>query len=215
MPPAKKAKVEEKTKAPAKAPAKAKKDAGKKDSKDPAAKPARKRPKKAAQPKPDPEDEEEEEEEPKPAENGDAEGEPTPVDKLRTGPMIERCQAVLELMCEREDSFWFLEPDDAQNNEFDRPAARFFYRRCQELGVPLIVVTRDAVMAVPVLGSGMKLRPPLPQVMAVPVPRSVCQPAAGSQPKIPWKGASWSGQLRARLAAGSHSPGSPSGRCVS
>ena len=49
---------------------------------------------------------------PKPAENGEAE-EPTPVDRLRTGPMIERCQAVLELMCEREDSFWFLEPVDA------------------------------------------------------------------------------------------------------
>ena len=35
-------------------------------------------------------------------------------------------------------------PDDAQNNEFDRPAARFFYRRCQELGVPLIIVASRA-----------------------------------------------------------------------
>ena len=41
----------------------------------------------------------------------------------------------------------FLAPDTAHNNEFDRAAAAFFYRRCQELGVPLVVVGRDAASA--------------------------------------------------------------------
>tara|TARA_B100000768_G_scaffold138591_1_gene129787 strand:+ start:159 stop:725 length:567 start_codon:yes stop_codon:yes gene_type:complete len=35
-----------------------------------------------------------------------------------------------------------LEPDTAHNNEFDHDASAFFYRRCQELNVPLIVVSR-------------------------------------------------------------------------
>jgi len=35
-----------------------------------------------------------------------------------------------------------LEPDSAHNNMFDIKAAQFFYRRCQELHVKLIVVTR-------------------------------------------------------------------------
>ena len=38
----------------------------------------------------------------------------------------------------------FAEPDSAHNNSFDMEASRYFYRRCQELGVPLIVVGRDA-----------------------------------------------------------------------
>ena len=43
-----------------------------------------------------------------------------------------------------------LVPDSAQNNQYDKPAARFFYTRCQELGVPLIVISREAAYAVPV-----------------------------------------------------------------
>jgi hypothetical protein len=39
-------------------------------------------------------------------------------------------------------------PDDAHNNQFDRAAAEYFYRRCQELGVPMIVVSRWAAYAV-------------------------------------------------------------------
>ena len=41
-----------------------------------------------------------------------------------------------------------LVPDDAHNNQFDRPAAEYFYRRCQEIGVPLIVVSRWSAYAV-------------------------------------------------------------------
>ena len=37
----------------------------------------------------------------------------------------------------------FLVPDSAHNNTFDPEAAAFFYRRCQELGVPLVVVGRE------------------------------------------------------------------------
>ncbi|KAH8070653.1 hypothetical protein JL721_5056 [Aureococcus anophagefferens] len=37
-----------------------------------------------------------------------------------------------------------LEPDTAHNNVFDATAAAFFYRRCQELGVRLVIVGRDA-----------------------------------------------------------------------
>ena len=35
-----------------------------------------------------------------------------------------------------------LEPDTAHNNEFDHDASAFFYRRCQELKVPLVIVSR-------------------------------------------------------------------------
>jgi len=37
-----------------------------------------------------------------------------------------------------------MEPSDAHNNMFDFKAAQFFYRRCQELGVQLVVVSRFA-----------------------------------------------------------------------
>ena len=43
-----------------------------------------------------------------------------------------------------------LEPDSAHNNEFDAEAAAFFYRRCQELGVRLVIVTRVAAYSCPV-----------------------------------------------------------------
>lgn len=38
----------------------------------------------------------------------------------------------------------YLVPDSAHNNMFDAKASKFFYRRCQELGVPIIVVSRHA-----------------------------------------------------------------------
>lgn len=48
-----------------------------------------------------------------------------------------------------------MEPDSAANNAFDMAAARFLYRRCQELGVRLVVLTRYAAYAA-------KATPPLP-----------------------------------------------------
>ena len=43
----------------------------------------------------------------------------------------------------------FLEPDTAQNNVFDREAGFFFYRRCQELGVKLTIMSRHAAYRCP------------------------------------------------------------------
>eukprot|EP00929_Paragymnodinium_shiwhaense_P094720 TRINITY_DN5548_c1_g1_i1.p1 TRINITY_DN5548_c1_g1~~TRINITY_DN5548_c1_g1_i1.p1 ORF type:complete len:785 (-),score=118.28 TRINITY_DN5548_c1_g1_i1:136-2304(-) len=43
-----------------------------------------------------------------------------------------------------------LRPDSAHNNQFDMPSAVFFYLRCQELKVPLTIVTRTAAYAAPV-----------------------------------------------------------------
>ena len=40
-----------------------------------------------------------------------------------------------------------LKPDSSHNNEFDPSAARFFYRRCQELGVRLLVLSRFVAYA--------------------------------------------------------------------
>ena len=48
-----------------------------------------------------------------------------------------------------EDQQAFLEPDTAQNNVFDREAADFFYRRCQELGVKLTVMSRESAYRCP------------------------------------------------------------------
>lgn len=42
-----------------------------------------------------------------------------------------------------------LVPDTAHNNEFCRESAAFVYRRCQELGVPLIIVSREAAYSCP------------------------------------------------------------------
>ena len=44
----------------------------------------------------------------------------------------------------------YLVPDTAHNNQFDRQAAEFFYRRCQQVGIPLLVVSRFAAYAAPV-----------------------------------------------------------------
>merc|ERR1719491_813325 len=43
-----------------------------------------------------------------------------------------------------------MEPDTAHNNEFDRPAAEFFYRRVQELRIQLNIVSRTVAYACPV-----------------------------------------------------------------
>lgn len=37
-----------------------------------------------------------------------------------------------------------LHPDSAHNNEFDADASRFVYERCQQLGIPLLVLSRFA-----------------------------------------------------------------------
>ena len=44
----------------------------------------------------------------------------------------------------------WLKADSAHNNQFDAKAANFFYLRCQQLGVPLIVVSRFAAYATPI-----------------------------------------------------------------
>jgi len=44
----------------------------------------------------------------------------------------------------------FLEPDSAQNNVFDKEASAFFYRRCQELGIPMAVISRFAAAQCPI-----------------------------------------------------------------
>mmetsp|Transcript_43538 Transcript_43538/g.118256 ORF Transcript_43538/g.118256 Transcript_43538/m.118256 type:complete len:1013 (+) Transcript_43538:195-3233(+) len=48
-----------------------------------------------------------------------------------------------------EDDGTFLEPDTAQNNTFNMEAAEFFYRRCQELKVPLVILSRHAAYRCP------------------------------------------------------------------
>jgi hypothetical protein len=47
----------------------------------------------------------------------------------------------------RGDAGSMLEPDSAHNNQFDAAAARFIYRRCQELGVRLVILSRWAAYA--------------------------------------------------------------------
>ena len=42
-----------------------------------------------------------------------------------------------------------LVPDTAHNNTFDTEASEFFYRHCQEIGVPLIIVGRFAAYKCP------------------------------------------------------------------
>ena len=42
-----------------------------------------------------------------------------------------------------------LVPDTAHNNTFDKEASAFFYRRCQEILVPLIIVSRHAAYMCP------------------------------------------------------------------
>lgn len=48
---------------------------------------------------------------------------------------------------EEDSTECILKPDTAHNQMFDKAASEFFYRRCQELGVPLVVVSRWAAYA--------------------------------------------------------------------
>ena len=48
-----------------------------------------------------------------------------------------------------DDSTSFLEPDTAQNNAFDEQASKFFYRRCQDLGIPMVILSRVTAYACP------------------------------------------------------------------
>lgn len=48
------------------------------------------------------------------------------------------------------DSDGYMSPDSAANNKFDMEAASYMYRRFQELGIPLRIVTREAAYAAPV-----------------------------------------------------------------
>jgi len=48
------------------------------------------------------------------------------------------------------DSNDFLQPDNAQNNQYDKEAASFVFKACQELKVQLVVCTRTAAYAAPV-----------------------------------------------------------------
>jgi hypothetical protein len=41
----------------------------------------------------------------------------------------------------------FMEPDTAANNAFDMESAKFVYQRLQEIGVPLVILTREAAYA--------------------------------------------------------------------
>lgn len=48
---------------------------------------------------------------------------------------------------ESDDQSEWLVPDSAHNNQFDIEASKYFYRRCQELGVRLNIVSRFAAYA--------------------------------------------------------------------
>jgi hypothetical protein len=41
-------------------------------------------------------------------------------------------------------------PDTAHNNEFDRASSQFFYKRLQQLGVPMVIVSRRVAYSCPV-----------------------------------------------------------------
>eukprot|EP00966_Prymnesium_polylepis_P179345 4152207-Prymnesium_polylepis.1 len=94
-----------------------------------------------------------------------------------------------------------LEPDSAHNNCFDKAASDFFYRRCQELGVPLVIVSRHAAMAAQVVGVfdsvGTRVshttRTPravpwvLPTLPTAQVPRSLYDELAETGSSIAWR----------------------------
>lgn len=48
------------------------------------------------------------------------------------------------------DDDGYMIPDSAANNKFDMDAARYFYRRVQELCIPTTILTREAAYAAPV-----------------------------------------------------------------
>lgn len=45
------------------------------------------------------------------------------------------------------DADGYMEPDTAANNAFDMESAKYVYRRLQEIGVPLVILTREAAYA--------------------------------------------------------------------
>lgn len=88
-----------------------------------------------------------------------------------------------------------LEPTDAHNNVFDFPAAKFFYQRCQELGVPLIVLSRFTSYGCPVQKKVYDL------MVRCPVPHpTVCrlQQAQRSSIETLWQSVCAGGKLPAR-----------------
>ncbi|MBY0552239.1 MAG: hypothetical protein K2W95_33475 [Candidatus Obscuribacterales bacterium] len=48
------------------------------------------------------------------------------------------------------DADGYMVPDSAANNKFDMDAAKYVYRRFQELGIPMVILTREAAYAAPV-----------------------------------------------------------------
>lgn len=76
----------------------------------------------------------------------------------------------------------FLEPDTANNNTFDMVSAKFFYRRCQEAGISLVVVSRFAAYAAKMPRSsydelaltGALPSPPPPHCASPREPRFLC-----------------------------------------
>eukprot|EP00930_Biecheleria_cincta_P091574 TRINITY_DN8116_c0_g1_i1.p1 TRINITY_DN8116_c0_g1~~TRINITY_DN8116_c0_g1_i1.p1 ORF type:complete len:876 (+),score=111.98 TRINITY_DN8116_c0_g1_i1:70-2697(+) len=86
-------------------------------------------------------------------------------------------------------------PDDAHNNAFNPAASSFFYRRCQELGVPLVVLSRFAAY-----GSPME-RKVYDLMVRCPVPNPVaCRLCAAQRTSIErlWHNACVGGILPAR-----------------
>ena len=51
---------------------------------------------------------------------------------------------------DKNDQTEYLVPDTAYNNNCDMDAAQFLYKRCQDLSVPLVIVTRHAAYGCPV-----------------------------------------------------------------
>jgi hypothetical protein len=45
------------------------------------------------------------------------------------------------------DADGYMEPDTAANNAFDMDSAKYVYRKLQEIGVPLVILTREAAYA--------------------------------------------------------------------
>lgn len=48
-----------------------------------------------------------------------------------------------------QDDSELLQPDSAHNNTFDQQASTFVYLRCQQIGIPLLIVSRFAAYGCP------------------------------------------------------------------
>lgn len=72
--------------------------------------------------------------------------------------LVKRKAAVVAIMggVEQKDNTVVLDdqgymlPDSAANNKFDMDAAKYVYRRFQELAIPMVILTREAAYAAPV-----------------------------------------------------------------